>query len=192
MLALFLGEGDAPGLLPQDIRLEAGIERIPMEQVLTIADTILLPVSDLAQAADLDIQALTMSGFALVSPFFSSPPSLVVAPSYVRGGLVGAEASGEVVISPLAEPNFGEGQVDLRVTGLGALKQMVEGQMAALSEDDSDEARSTLDLLSQLVGLSMLMDSLGIPAEDEDALDFVLEVPLGAPINVNGYPVGGN
>ena len=76
--------------------------------------------------------------------------------------------------------------------GLGALKQMVEGQMAALSEDDSDEARSTLDLLSQLVGLSMLMDSLGIPAEDEDALDFVLEVPLGAPINVNGYPVGGN
>ncbi len=192
MLALFLGEGDAPGLLPQDIRLEAGIERIPMEQVLTIADTILLPVSDLTQAADLDIQALTMSGFALVSPFFSSPPSLVVAPSYVRGGLVGAEASGEVVISPLAEPNFGEGQVDLRVTGLGALKQLVEGQMAALSEDDSDEARSTLDLLSQLVGLSMLMDSLGIPVEDEDALDFVLEVPLGAPINVNGYPVGGN
>ena len=98
----------------------------------------------------------------------------------MRGGLVGAEASGEVVISPLAEPNFGEGQVDLRVTGL-VLKQMVEGQMAALSEDDSDEARSTLDLLSQLVGLSMLMDSLGIPAEDEDALDFVLEVPLGAP-----------
>ena len=192
MLALFLGEGDAPGLLPQDIRLEAGIERIPMEQVLTIADTILLPVSDLAQATDLDIQALTMSGLALVSPFFSSPPSLVVAPSYVRGGLVGAEASGEVVISPLAEPNFGEGQVDLRVTGLGALKQMVEGQVAALSEDDSDEARSTLELLSQLVGLSMLMDSLGIPAEDEDALDFVLEVPLGAPINVNGYPVGGN
>ena len=192
MLALFLGEGDAPGLLPQDIRLEAGIERIPMEQVLTIADTILLPVSDLTQAADLDIQALTMSGFALVSPFFSSPPSLVVAPSYVRGGLVGAEAAGEVVISPLAEPNFGEGQIDLRVTGLGALKQMVEGQMEALSGDDSDEARSTLDLLSQLVGLSMLMDSLGIPAEDEDALDFVIEVPLGAPINVNGYPVGGN
>ena len=68
------------GLLPQDIRLEAGIERIPMEQVLTIADTILLPVSDLTQAADLDIQALTMSGFALVSPFFSP----VVAPSYAR------------------------------------------------------------------------------------------------------------
>ena len=80
-------------------------------------------------------------------PFFcsspaSSPPSLVVAPSYVRGGLVGAEAAGEVVISPLAEPNFGEGQIDLRVTGLGALKQMVEGQMEALSGDDSDEARS--------------------------------------------------
>ena len=36
------------------------------------------------------------------------------------------------------------------------------------------------------------MDRLGIPAEDEDALDFALEVPLGAPINVNGYPVGGN
>ena len=64
--------------------------------------------------------------------------------------------------------------------------------MEALSGDDSDEARSTLDLLSQLVGLSMLMDSLGIPDAEADALDFVIEVPLGAPINVNGYPVGGN
>ena len=49
--------------------------------------------------------------------------------------------------------------------------------------DDPDEAHAR-----RAEGLSMLMDSLGIP-EDEDAR-FVIEVPLGAPINVNGYQGG--
>ncbi len=192
ILDLALGRDGEPGLLPNDIHLEVALDAISMGQLLAVADTITLPLDEAEDISEVFEERLGLYGVALLSPFLSAPPNLVVSPSYIRGGLVEAEAKGSFAISPLSPPTFAEGQTEIRVTGLGALTQLAQEQSAALNAIGTDQAQASIQLLSQVIGLAMVASSLGVPEADGDVLSFVLEASSGSPLTINGLPLDMN
>jgi len=59
--------------------------------------------------------------------------------------------------------------------------------MAMLTDLGDDDA-ALRDQLQQLVGITTMAAGFGMPADD-GSLEFVIDVPEGAPANVNGLPI---
>ena len=187
LLELVLG-GQSPGVLPSTLGLHIDLADIPLEMLMTIADTVMLPPIEVMTEPGFDPTSLAFGAVALLSPLLSSPPSIVVQPSEISGGLVEVKAEGSVQISPLTEPNRAIGSITLRVTGVNELSARAGQLMAELAGDESAAAVDSMELLQGLMGFAMMAGGFGAPTDD-GALEFVIDIPMGAPANINGLPI---
>jgi hypothetical protein len=60
--------------------------------------------------------------------------------------------------------------------------------MAELAGDESAAAVDSMELLQGLMGFAMMAGGFGAPTDD-GALEFVIDIPMGAPANINGLPI---
>jgi len=185
---LILGSGDELGLLPTDAEIVVELADLPMSMILGIADNVSLPPIEEMMSDDFDPTTLGLAGMALLSPILSSPPAVVVKPSQISGGLIQATAEGRVEVSPFTEPNRAIGSVVMRLSGVADVQAKVAQLMGELSQEDSRDAREAVEQLQQLMGLVGMASGFGIPTDD-GALEFIIDVPAGAPANINGLPI---
>lgn len=187
LIELLVGN-EEPGVLPSKVAMQVDLADIPMEMLLSIADNVTLPPIETMMQPDFDPTTLALAGMALISPLLSSPPAVVVQPSEISGGMVQATAEGRVEISPLTEPNRAVGSVTVRVTGMDDLNVRAAQLMAELAGDESDAGYMSRDILQGLMGVAVMAGGFGIPTDD-GALEFIIDVPVGAPANINGLPI---
>lgn len=187
LVTLVLGE-EGPGLLPTDAKVLVELSDIPMAMILAIAENVQLPPLETMLSPDFDPTSLAMAGAALLSPILASPPSVVLQPSYISGGVVEATATGTLAINPLMPPNYATGTVTIRVTGVSQAQQKVVELLAAIDSGEVDAQPDTYETLQQVVGGLAIAGGFGIPAED-GALEFIIDIPVGESANINGLPI---
>ena len=187
LVDLVLGK-NGPGLLPSDATVQVDLAEIPMEMILAIAGNVQLPPLDVMLSPDFDPTSLAMAGAALLSPILASPPSLVLQPSNISGGMVELTASGELAINPLMPPNYAVGSVTIRVSGVAEAQQQVGELLGAIDSGEVEAYPDTYETLQQIVGGLAIAGGFGIPADD-GALEFILDLPMGEPANINGLPI---
>ena len=187
LVNLVLGK-DGPGLLPSDASVQVDLAEIPMEMILAIAANVQLPPLEVMLSPDFDPTSLAMAGAALLSPILASPPSLVLQPSNVSGGIVELTASGELAINPLMPPNYATGSITIRVSGVSEAQQKVVELLGAIESGEVEAYPDTYETLQQIVGGLAIAGGFGIPADD-GALEFILDLPTGEPANINGLPI---
>lgn len=187
LVGLVLGM-DGPGLLPTDASVQVDLADIPMEMILAIADNVPLPPLEVMMSPDFDPSSLAMAGAALLSPLLAAPPSLVLQPSNISGGMVELTASGTLAINPLLPPNYATGSITIRVTGVSEAQQKVGELLGAIDSGEVEAYPDTYETLQQVVGGLAIAGGFGIPADD-GALEFILDLPVGEPANINGLPI---
>ena len=187
LIDLLLGR-DEPGLLPTDVSLTVELAELPMAMILNIASNVPLPSLETMRDPDFDPSSLLFAGAALVSPLLASPPSLIVQPSKISGGMVEATASGSVAINPLLPPNYSVGSITMTMLGVAEAQAEIIELMKAIESGAVDvypgTAQTVEQVLEGLFGASML----GVPT-DEGALEFVLDIPAGESPNINGLMI---
>jgi len=187
LVGLVLGM-DGPGLLPTEASMQVDLADIPMEMILAIADNVPLPPLEVMMSPDFDPSSLAMAGAALLSPLLAAPPSLVLQPSNISGGMVELTASGTLAINPLLPPNYATGSITIRVTGVSEAQQKVGELLGAIDSGEVEAYPDTYETLQQVVGGLAIAGGFGIPADD-GALEFILDLPVGEPANINGLPI---
>ena len=187
LIDLLLGR-DEPGLLPTDVSLTVELAELPMAMILNIASNVPLPSLETMRDPDFDPSSLLFAGAALVSPLLASPPSLIVQPSKISGGMVEATASGSVAINPLLPPNYSVGSITMTMLGVAEAQAEIIELMKAIESGAVDvypgTAQTVEQVLEGLFGASML----GVPT-NEGALEFVLDIPAGESPNINGLMI---
>jgi len=179
---------DGRGLLPTDATIQVDLTDIPMAMILSIASNVMLPPIETMVEPDFDPTSLALAGAALVSPLLGSPPSLVVQPSDISGGMVELTASGRVDIAPLVPPNYSVGSVTIRVSGVADAQAKVQGILDEIANDPDSAFPDTYETLQQILGGLAIASGFGIPASD-GALEFILDIPAGEPASINGLPI---
>lgn len=186
--ALVLGTDGEPGLAPNSIDLVVSLSDIPMAMIQDLAQSIPLPSVDQLLDPDFDPTSLLLGGAALISPILASPPSVVIPGAMISGGKIGVTIDGSVQINPMMQPNFSVGSYIVSVTGLREAQAEVMALMTEAGADESAAGAELVGVLQQLVGVTTMAAGFGMPAED-GSLQFVIDVPEGAPANVNGFPI---
>lgn len=187
LVDLVLG-ADGPGLMPTDAVLQVDVTDIPMAMILAIADDVMLPPTDTLLSPDFDPSTLVMASAALLPRLFASPPSVVIEPSSVTGGMVELTASGQVDINPLMPPNYSVGSVIIRVTGALETQAEISRLVEEIATSGGSDYPDTFETLQQVLGGLAIVGGFGIPADD-GALEFIIDIPAGEPASVNGLPI---
>ena len=187
LVELVLGS-DKPGFLPTDAGLTIELADIPMAMILAIAGNVPLPPVDTMLDPDFDPSSLLLAGAALISPILASPPSLVVQPSYISGGKVEATASGTVAINPMLPPNYSVGSITMTMLGVAEAQAHLIELMMAIESGEVDAFPGTAQTIEQVLEGLFGASMFGTPTDD-GALEFVIDIPAGEALNINGLEI---
>jgi hypothetical protein len=137
---------------------------------------------------DFDPSSLLLAGAALISPILASPPSLVVQPSYISGGKVEATASGTMAINPMLPPNYSVGSITMTMLGVAEAQAHLIELMMAIESGEVDAFPGTAQTIEQVLEGLFGASMFGTPTDD-GALEFVIDIPAGEALNINGLEI---